>query len=154
VELGELDYPMFIVTARSGDELAGCLVGFATQCSIDPLRFIACVSDKNHTFQVAKRADVLAVHVVPEGADELAELFGSQTGDEVDKFAQVEWSPGPGGVPILDGSHNWFAGRILDRIPVGDHWAFVLEPIRDESDPGERAFTFREARWMEPGHEA
>jgi flavin reductase (DIM6/NTAB) family NADH-FMN oxidoreductase RutF len=154
VELGELDYPMFIVTARSGDELAGCLVGFATQCSINPLRFIACVSDKNHTFRVAKRADVLAVHVVPEGADELAELFGSQTGDEVDKFAQVEWAPGPGGVPILDESHNWFAGRILDRVPVGDHWAFVLEPIRDESDPGERAFTFQEARWIEPGHEA
>jgi flavin reductase (DIM6/NTAB) family NADH-FMN oxidoreductase RutF len=28
-----LDYPMFVVTTRAGDEPAGCLVGFATQVS-------------------------------------------------------------------------------------------------------------------------
>src|SRR5690348_7975758 len=114
---------MFIVTARRGDELAGCLVGFATQCSIEPLRFIVCLSDKNRTFRVARDAEVLGVHVVPEGAEDLAELFGSQTGDETDKFARVSWSPGPGGVPILDDCGNWFAGRILERMPAGDHWA-------------------------------
>src|SRR5690348_6057711 len=98
MQLGELDYPMFIVTARREDELAGCLVGFATQCSIDPLRFIVCLSDKNRTFRVAQEVDTLAVHAVPEGADEVAEHFGSQTGDEVDKFASVSWSEGPDGV--------------------------------------------------------
>jgi flavin reductase (DIM6/NTAB) family NADH-FMN oxidoreductase RutF len=154
VELGELDYPMFIVTARSGEERDGCLVGFATQCSIDPLRFIVCLSDKNRTFRVAQDAELLAVHLVPDGADELAELFGSKTGDEVDKLAQVDWSPGPGGAPILDECRNWFAGRILDRIPVGDHWAFLLDPVRGDDDRTEGAFTFQEARWIEPGHEA
>jgi flavin reductase (DIM6/NTAB) family NADH-FMN oxidoreductase RutF len=154
VELGDLDYPMFIVTARAGDELAGCLVGFATQCSIDPLRFIACLSDKNRTFRVAQQTDVLAVHVVPEGADALAELFGSRTGDEVDKFAQVPWTAGPDGVPVLDDCGNWFAGRVVNRVDTGDHWAFVLEPIRGADDRAEGAFTFQEARWMEPGHEA
>src|SRR3954447_16234518 len=103
---------MFIVTASAADERAGCLVGFATQCSIDPLRFLVCLSDKNHTFGVAQGAEVLGVHVVPEGADALAELFGSQTGDAVDKFEQCSWRPGPGGAPILDDCGNWFAGRI------------------------------------------
>jgi flavin reductase (DIM6/NTAB) family NADH-FMN oxidoreductase RutF len=32
--VGGLEYPMFIVTARAGDEPLGCLVGFATQTSI------------------------------------------------------------------------------------------------------------------------
>jgi flavin reductase (DIM6/NTAB) family NADH-FMN oxidoreductase RutF len=27
--IGELDYPMFIVTTRKGEQLAGCLIGFA-----------------------------------------------------------------------------------------------------------------------------
>jgi flavin reductase (DIM6/NTAB) family NADH-FMN oxidoreductase RutF len=154
VELDELDYPMFIVTARAGGELAGCLVGFATQCSIHPLRFIACLSDKNHTFRVAQATDVLAVHLVPEGADELAELFGSQTGDQVDKFAEVAWTPGPGGVPVLDDCHNWFAGRILNRIDVGDHWAFLLEPLRGGDDASQGEFMLQEARWIRPGHPA
>jgi len=34
----DLDYPMLIVTAAADGERAGCLVGFAAQCSIDPLR--------------------------------------------------------------------------------------------------------------------
>lgn len=38
--MAELDYPMLIVTTRSGGELDGCLVGFSTQCSIDPARFL------------------------------------------------------------------------------------------------------------------
>ena len=37
-----LDYPMFIVTVAPDGGRAGCLVGFATQCSIDPVRFLVC----------------------------------------------------------------------------------------------------------------
>lgn len=154
MELAELDYPMFIVTAAAGDERAGCLVGFATQCSIDPVRFMVCLSDKNRTFRVARRAAVLVVHLVPEGADALAQLFGSQTGDETDKFERCAWRPGPGGTPVLEDCGSWFAGRILQRTDVGDHWAFLLEPLAGDDQDGGRAFTFQEARWIEPGHEA
>lgn len=154
MDLGDLDYPMFIVTARGGGELAGCLVGFATQCSIDPVRFIVCLSDKNRTFRVARDAEVLGVHAVPEGAAELAELFGSKTGDAVDKFGQVSWSSGPSGVPILDDCGNWFAGRILERVPAGDHWAFFLEPLGGDGDERQGTFMFQEARWIDAGHEA
>ena len=45
-----LDYPMLIVTARAGDERDGCLVGFATQASIDPPRFLVGISDKIDKF--------------------------------------------------------------------------------------------------------
>src|SRR4051812_38755411 len=104
--MGELDYPMFIVTVAHGGERAGCLVGFATQGSIDPPRFLACLSKANRTYRVARGADALAVHFVPAGADGLAELFGGQTGDEVDKFSRCRWHPGPGGVPLLDDCVN------------------------------------------------
>jgi flavin reductase (DIM6/NTAB) family NADH-FMN oxidoreductase RutF len=154
VELGELDYPMFIVTAAGGGDRAGCLVGFTSQCSIDPERFVVFLSDKNRTFRVAQQASVLVVHLVPEGADALAELFGSETGDEVDKFGRCSWTPGPEGTPVLDDCGNWFAGRILDQFDVGDHRAFLLEPLRGDEEQGEAALTFREVKSIEPGHEA
>jgi flavin reductase (DIM6/NTAB) family NADH-FMN oxidoreductase RutF len=152
--VSELDYPMFIVTAATESERAGCLIGFATQCSINPPRFLVCLSDKNRTYRVAREAEVLVVHLVPSHADALAELFGSQTGDDVDKFAEVAWHPGPNGTPVLDDCANWFAGRILSRTAVGDHVAFLLEPFAAESDGAERGFTFHRAKRMEPGHEA
>ena len=145
--LDELDYPMFIATVP-GD---GCLVGFATQCSIDPLRFIVCLSNKNKTYRLAKDATHMALHVVPADREDLAELFGGETADEVDKLAQVESSPGPGGVPLIAGC-PYAAGPILDRVEVGDHVAFVLDVEAKEGSA--KPMRFGRARAIDPGHEA
>jgi flavin reductase (DIM6/NTAB) family NADH-FMN oxidoreductase RutF len=151
--VGELEYPMFIVTARAGDEALGCLVGFATQTSIDPPRFAVCLSHKNRTFRRGRDAPVLGVHCVPADAGDLAELFGGETGDEVDKFARVDWRDGPEGVPVLDRCRNWFAGRVLTRLDAGDHDLFLLEPVAGEAAADDE-FTFHRAKRIEPGHEA
>ena len=152
--MGTLDYPMFIVTAAAGGERSGCLVGFATQASIHPPRFLVGLSDKNRTHRVALEADTLAVHFVASRQEALAELFGGQTGDEVDKFAQVDWRPGPGGAPVLADCPNWFAGRVLERTSFGDHTGFLLEPVEVAVGPDQAEFTFHRARRIEPGHEA
>jgi flavin reductase (DIM6/NTAB) family NADH-FMN oxidoreductase RutF len=152
--VGELDYPMFIATTRTGDRLGGCLLGFATQTSIDPPRFLVCLSRRNRTYRLARAADALAVHFVPREAAELADLFGGETGDEVDKFARCDWEPGPEGLPILTACENWFAGRVLERLDLGDHVGFLLEPVAARHDGGERGFTFHRAKRIQPGHEA
>lgn len=151
--VSELDYPMFIVTVNDGTERSGCLIGFATQCSIHPPRFLVCISDKNHTHRVVQRADVMVVHLVGAEDEEIAELFGSQTGDEIDKFAQCAWHEGPAGTPVLDACENWFAGRILERVDAGDHCALLLDPFEAHAGTDERPFTFHRARRIAPGHE-
>ena len=152
--VGELEYPMLIVTTASGDERAGCLVGFATQTSIDPGRFLVCLSKRNRTYRLAGDAEVLVVHFLPRDREDLAELFGGETGDETDKFARCEWRPGPGGAPVVDGCANWFAGRILERLDLGDHTGFLLDPIEAERGEELRPFPFHRARRIDPGHEA
>jgi flavin reductase (DIM6/NTAB) family NADH-FMN oxidoreductase RutF len=152
--MGELEYSMFIVTARAGDEPLGCLVGFATQASINPSRFLVCLSHVNHTFRRGRDAGYLGVHCVPDTAADLAELFGGETGDHVDKFARVAWHEGPHQVPLLDDCHNRFVGRVLDRMDAGDHTAFLLEPVAVEHADGESEFTFHRAKRIEPGHPA
>jgi flavin reductase (DIM6/NTAB) family NADH-FMN oxidoreductase RutF len=152
--VARLDYPMFIATVAAGGERAGCLIGFATQCSIHPPRFLAGISDKNRTFRVAGDADSMAIHLVPENAGELAELFGGETGDELDKFARCDWRAGPGGVPLLDDCPNRFVGRILDRVDFGDHVGVVLEPFFAEEHKDSGQFGFHRAKRIDPGHEA
>jgi flavin reductase (DIM6/NTAB) family NADH-FMN oxidoreductase RutF len=152
--VGGLDYPMFIATTRVGEELAGCLLGFATQCSIDPPRFLVCLSEKNRTCRVGRAADAIAIHFVPSTAGHLAELFGGETGDAVDKFAHCEWREGRGGVPILTECDNWFVGAILERHEFGDHVGFLLEPIEVQSGTSFDEFSFHRARRIDPGHEA
>ena len=149
----QLDYSMFIVTVANERERSGCLVGFASQVSIDPPRFLVCLSVQNHTYRVAESADTLVIHMVGERDEHLAELFGGQTGDEVDKFARCEWTAGPGGAPVLAKLENWFAGRVLQRLPFGDHVGFLLAPIEVHRRCAEGSLTFHRAKWIKPGHE-
>lgn len=149
-----LDYPMFIVTTAHGTRRAGCLVGFATQASIDPPRLLVCLSVNNHTHHVAQRASTLAVHALASDQQDLAALFGSATGDEIDKFARCQWRPGPAGVPLLTDSPRWMAGRILDRIALGDHVGYLLEPVATHRDDNGPVLTFHDVRQLPPGHQA
>jgi len=152
--VGDLDYPMFIVTACADGERSGCLVGFATQASIDPSRFLVCLSHNNRTYRVGLGTELLGVHFVPEEEGELAELFGGETGDEVDKFERCDWHAGPGGTPLLDGCPNRFVGRVLARVDAGDHDALLLEPVAAERGTDSDEFRFHRAKRIEPGHEA
>jgi flavin reductase (DIM6/NTAB) family NADH-FMN oxidoreductase RutF len=151
--VSQLDYSLFIVTAARGDERDGCLIGFATQVSIHPARFLACLSVKNRTYRIAAEAPTLVVHPVPDNAEDLAVLFGGETGDEVDKLSRCRWEPGPGGAPVLCDLDSWFAGRVLSHIGFGDHIGFLLEPIEVSDSQALDTLTFRRGRAIEPGHE-
>jgi flavin reductase (DIM6/NTAB) family NADH-FMN oxidoreductase RutF len=152
--MADLDPAMLIATVADGEGRAGCLVGFGTACSVDPRRFIVCLSKRNRTYRVAIRTGAMAVHPVPAGAADLAYLFGGETGDEVDKFARADWREGPLGLPILDRCGSWFAGRTLDSLDAGDHVAFLLEPVAAERGPEREFLRLRDATRIEPGHEA
>jgi flavin reductase (DIM6/NTAB) family NADH-FMN oxidoreductase RutF len=152
--VAELNYPMVIVTTAHEGVTAGCLVGFSTQCSIHPPRFLVFLSEKNFTFRVASRAEYLAVHFLTPDDAALSELFGEQTGDRVDKFTRCRWRPGPGGVPILEDCPTWFAARIVDLVEAGgDHRGFLLEPVTAGKGRHITQLGFQDVKEMEPGHE-
>jgi flavin reductase (DIM6/NTAB) family NADH-FMN oxidoreductase RutF len=125
--MAAVDSPSYVVTTAAAGERAGCLVGFATRCSIEPPRFGVWLSKLNRTYRVAQGATSLVVHLLREGDGDLARRFGGETGDEVDKFADLDWRPGPDGCPVVQ-RLDWFAGSIVDRVDTGDHVAFVVVP--------------------------
>ncbi|MFE1043655.1 flavin reductase family protein, partial [Streptomyces sp. NPDC058832] len=120
VFVDRLDPDMCVVTAAAGGERAGCLVGFSSQCSLDPVRYAVWLSEVNRTFLVARSADVLAVHLLARDQHGTAELFGGRTGDETDKFQRVRWRTGHGGAVVLEDAEAWFVGRVVERVPGGD----------------------------------
>ena len=151
---GAFPAPAFVVTACAGGRRAGCLVGFATEVSIDPARFLVCISRANATFPVAMAAARLGVHAVTERERGLAELFGGETGDEVDKFARCRWTPAGDGTPILSDCPTWFLGCVVDRIDLGDHVGCVLEPERWHGGGPIAQLSERDLAEVAPGHPA
>jgi flavin reductase (DIM6/NTAB) family NADH-FMN oxidoreductase RutF len=151
-----IDTPMFIVTAvhRESAARGGCLVGFASQCSIAPDRFVVWLSQHNHTYRIALQATVLAVHGLGEGQRHLAELFGTRTGDEVDKFAECTWRAGPDGVPIVTECPRWFVGDILDTAVWGNHTGFLLKPREAAGSSGVAPLMFSAVKDLTAAHPA
>ena len=89
--VGSVDHPMVVVTTVAGDAHAGCLVGFHSQCSIEPLRYAVWLSKANRTFRIVVHADGFGLHFLEEKDGELAELFRVCTGDDEDKFTHCKW---------------------------------------------------------------
>lgn len=155
--IDRLDPDMCVVTAATDGDRAGCLVGFASQCSIEPVRYAVWLSKANRTYRVARTADRLAVHLLTREQRGLAELFGGETGDRTDKFAQVPWREEAGGAVVLEEAAAWFVGKVVQRVEGGDHLGFVLEPEawgeREETE-GAKLLRLSDAVSISPGHPA
>ena len=149
---GTLDWPMIVATTAAGDDVAGCLVGFHTQSSIDPECWLVCISKVNHTYPVVRRARTLVAHFLRADQLELARIFGTETGDVVDKFAQCPWHRGPDGVPVLDGC-DWIAGPIVGRFDLGDHEGQLVSVSEvGQGHPGGAQLGYQQVARMPPGH--
>lgn len=150
-----LDQPMVVVTTAVGDERAGCLVGFHAQSSIDPGRYCLWLSKANHTYRVGLRASSFAVHLLREEDRALAVAFGTRTGQDVDKFADVGWTAGPGGVPLLDDCPNRL---VLERIALldegSDHVCLTAEIVGAECDERFAPLRLSAVADLEPGHDS
>ncbi|MFI6044670.1 flavin reductase family protein [Nocardia sp. NPDC051321] len=149
------DYPVFVVTARADGRQAGCLVGFTSQVSIEPPRFLVGISKNNFTFGVAMAAEHLAVHLLGREQSSLAALFGAETGDDINKFAHCKWAPGPAELPILAAAAGWFTGRILERHDLGDHVGMLIEPEQSSAPPPSiQPLRYNSVADLKPGHVA
>jgi len=149
------DYPLMVVTAGTPDgERSGCVAGFVTQCSIEPPRFLVCVSTVNHTFPVVERADGLALHLLGSDQTGLARLFGEQTGDRTDKFARCRWRTGLHHAPVLTECAAWLEGSILGHVSVGDHEAFLFQPETGGRGTRGGLLTVKSAPDLHAGHPA
>ena len=158
-----LDPAMVVVTAAAGDERDGCLVGFHSQASIHPLRYVVWLSVANRTYRLAHRATHLGVHALAAPDHPLAELFGGTTADDLsgggdDKLVRVPWTPGAGGVPLLDDVPARFVGRVVEWLEPdrADHHGVVLEPVSAAAPASGSRTPFRVAQAgdIEPGHPA
>ena len=149
-----VDFPMYVVTAAADGQRAGCLLTFAHRVSVDPPLFLVSISRANRTADVALASDHLGVHLLGPDQHDLAELFGGETGDKVDKFAHVAWNPGPYGVPVLADVPRAMVGRVMERHGWGDHVAHLLEPVAAGRRGGETGLDLTDVDDIEPGHPA
>ncbi|WP_378085039.1 flavin reductase family protein [Citricoccus sp. GCM10030269] len=143
---------MIVVTTVAEDEPAGCLVGFHSQSGISPERYCLWLSKANHTYRVGLRATHFAAHFLTAEDCALADRFGTQSGEDTDKFAGLEIDSSPHGVPLIASCpHRMLLERIAVLDAGGDHVCLTTRVLSAHAEGQFEPFRLSDAGHLSPG---
>ncbi|MER7515447.1 flavin reductase family protein [Streptomyces sp. NPDC126499] len=115
-----------VITAH-GERPVGFTATSLNSVAADPPLISFGVGTGSSSWPVLAEAEHVGVHILGEHQRELATTFARSGAD---RFAPpTRWGPGPEGVPVLDGVLAWLVGRVVARVPAGDHRIVIAEVV-------------------------
>ncbi len=129
--LSHISHPIVVVTARRGEETNGMTAAWASQISIEPPIMCVSISPERYTWEMLEGAGYFGVSILGQGQERIAEIFGTVSGREGDKFSMLGIDPfnAAEGIPLIPGSLAAFVCKKLDAFKQGDHFAVFGEVV-------------------------
>jgi 3-hydroxy-9,10-secoandrosta-1,3,5(10)-triene-9,17-dione monooxygenase reductase component len=110
------------VTAAPDGEPTGLIVNSLTSTSLEPPLVSFSPSRSSLTWSRMRRAGRFGVNVLGRQHKHFAKCA---TPPGADRFAGLDWQPGPGGAPLLTDALATLECEIVAEHPAGDHWIVV-----------------------------
>ncbi len=128
--LFNINYGLYVLTARENDRDNGCIVNTVEQVADSPLRLSVAVSKRNLTHDMILRTARFNVSLLTEEAPfSLFQHFGFQSGRDHNKFQ--DWHAvqrSENGLLYLTGCTNsFFSGVVRHAIDMESHTLFLAE---------------------------
>ena len=120
--LGRFATGVAFVTAAPDGEPTGLIVNTLTSVSLEPPLISFCPSRSSLTWSRMRRAGRFGVNVLGRQHEPFA-VRATPAG--ADRFADLDWEPGPGGIPLLTDALASLECEIVAEHPAGDHWIIV-----------------------------
>ena len=128
IAMHRLSYGLFVVTAKDGEKINGCITNTAIQVASDPDRIAVAVNKANYTHDMILKTGIFNISVISEEADfALFKHFGFQSGKNVDKFADfTDCKISENGLPyITKGTNAFFSITVQQTVDLGSHTLFI-----------------------------
>ena len=143
--LGMFATGVTIVTARAAD---GALVGLTANSfnsvSLDPPLVLWSLARSAASMAALRTGSHYAVNILAANQKSLAERFAAK---DIDRWADVAFTEGVGGAPVLVGAAASFECFNRSRYDEGDHVIFVGEVERCEHRAGASPLLFHGGRF-------
>lgn len=124
-----------VVTAMDGDTPRGLAVNAFASISLSPPTVMVAVQHTSSTHDCLYSAGHLAINIL--STDQL-DVVGTFATKATDKFAGLDWRPGPFGSPLIERSAAVLEVEIRERLHASTHTVFigrVLHADTSERDP-------------------
>ena len=124
-----MSYGLYIISAKRGSEMVGCVVNTFQQVTSKPARVSVAVNKENYTAGAVLESGRFEATILAQSASmELIGRFGFKTSSEVDKFADTPHALDPAGVPyVTENAVAHVGARVIDSVDVGTHYVIVGE---------------------------
>lgn len=136
-----VDRELWIVTSAHAQRRSGLLATWVAAASIDAERpvLLAGIAPNHFTAELVQQSQAFAAHLLRPDQIELAWNFASGSGRQRDKLAELAWTPGTAGVPLLSECLASFECRVFASFDAGDRlffWGDVVGSHRPEQKSG------------------
>lgn len=112
-----------VVTTKDGDErLHGITVSAFCSVSLEPPLVLVCIEKTAASHAALAHSRAFVVNILNESQSEISEHFASTL---IDKFEEIEFIVGDGGLPILHGVAASLECTVYAAHDGGDHTIFV-----------------------------
>ena len=126
----KLSYGLFVLTAKTGEKINGCITNTAIQVTTEPNQIAFAVNKANLTHDMVKVSGRFVISIISEKAEfSLFKHFGFQSGRNVDKFADFDsYKLTESGIPyITAGINAYLEGEVVSASDLGTHTLFVCK---------------------------
>ncbi|HSH11984.1 MAG TPA: flavin reductase family protein [Ilumatobacter sp.] len=131
--LGHFPTGVTIVTSRHGDDPVGFTIGSFTSVSLDP-PLVGFLPMKNSTtWEAMAESGSFCVNVLSRDQADLCWKF-AKSGNEADRYSDVEWHAAPTGSPIIDRAVAWIDCTVENVYEMGDHYFVLGRVVALEAD--------------------
>lgn len=132
-----------VTTIDCSGQPVGMTVNSFNSVSLDPALVLWSIGKSSLGYSAFTEGEYFAVHVLKGDQQNVSNLFA---GRGADKFGQVKWHKGEGGVPQLDDCAALFHCRRVQNIDGGDH-TILLGEVLDFSAGGGEPLIFHRGRY-------
>ncbi len=123
-------YGLYLLTVRSGQEVAASTVTWVSQASFDPLRIMLAVNRDSRSHALLETAGTCALLLVGDDQQEMAAMFFKAPVLENGNIGGYPFHDGEAsGAPILDAVPAWLEAKVVGRVEGGDHSVIVADVI-------------------------
>lgn len=127
--LYSLSYGVFMLSAKAGDKVNGCITNTCMQVANSPTRVAISVLNSNYTCDLIKESGYFALTVLDQTVTfETIRYFGFQSGRDVNKFEDLTPPTDQNGIPYL----GWqscavISCKVVSKEDLGSHTLFIAE---------------------------
>ena len=145
--LGTFTTGVTIVTTRDANGVPhGVTANSFSSVSLEPPLVLWSQALTSRSLPAFRDSDHFAVNILADDQVAVSQHFARQ---QEDKFANMEYSDGLGGVPVLQGTVAHFECVKVASYPAGDHIIY-LGRVERVSHSGRRPLAFAHGRYMVP----